>query len=164
MERNVPWFGHRGVINHVEDITAMLLKHPMGTTNKEGLHFPTFYPQKMENSIYGDVCMASEMLPAAVVAKYLTSTSSSCCNFSRLGRIRFWMSSSPIGEGLAGWPDFSRERIVPSAGRRFRTSMRIVYDFATLKRMLGMSSDTNLSIIGRIESLITSRLMAGAKV
>lgn len=69
-----------------------------------------------------------------------------------------------MGEGLADWPDFSRERIVPSAGRRFRTSMRMVYDFATLKRIFGMSSDTNLSIIGRIESLITSRLMAGAKV
>ena len=54
--------------------------------------------------------------------------------------------------------------MVPSAGRRFKTSIRIAYDFATLNRILGMSSDTNLSIMGRIDFSITSKLIAGASV
>lgn len=54
--------------------------------------------------------------------------------------------------------------MVPLDGSRFKMSMRMVYDFATLKRMLGMSSVTSLSIIGRIAFSITSRFMAGASV
>lgn len=42
--------------------------------------------------------------------------------------------------------------------------MSTAYDFATLNRMLGMSSATRLSIIGRIDFSITSKLMAGASV
>lgn len=39
------------------------------------------------NVFYGDVCITSEAVAAAVVAKYRTSTSSSCWSFSRLGKI-----------------------------------------------------------------------------
>ncbi len=54
--------------------------------------------------------------------------------------------------------------MVPSDGSRFRMSMRMVYDFATLKRIFGMSSVTSLSIIGKIAFSITSRFIAGARV
>ena len=49
--------------------------------------------ETMQFTPYVDVCIMSEMLLAAVVAKYLTSTSSSCCSFSRLGSICCCMSS-----------------------------------------------------------------------
>ena len=108
--------------------------------------------------------MVSPMLCAAVVAKYLTSTSSSCCSFSRFGKMCCCIKCWPADDGGAVWPDFSKSNMVPSAGNRLRMSMRTAYDLATLKRMFGMSSETNLSIIGRIDFSITARLMAGASV
>ena len=74
------------------------------------------------------------------------------------------MRSWPLEEGFLAFPDFSSSRIVPSAGKRLSTSMRTAYDFATLKRIFGISSDTSLSIIGRIDFSITSKSMAGARV
>ncbi len=108
--------------------------------------------------------MVSPMLCAAVVAKYLTSTSSSCCSFSRFGKICCCIKCWPADDGGAVWPDFSKSNMVPSAGNRLRMSMRTAYDLATLKRIFGMSSETSLSIIGRIDFSITARLMAGASV
>ena len=108
--------------------------------------------------------MVSPILCAAVVAKYLTSTSSSCCSFSRFGKICCCIKCWPADDGGAVWPDFSKSNMVPSAGNRLRMSMRTAYDLATLKRIFGMSSETNLSIIGRMDFSITARLMAGASV
>ena len=75
-------------------------------------------------AFHGDVAIASPTFPAAVVAKYLTSTSSSSLNFCRFGRMWCWMSSWPLGEGEAFDSDFSKAMMVVSAGRRLRTSMR----------------------------------------
>lgn len=131
-------------------------------------YIPPPYARRVQSEeevpVYGEVFIASVVLPAAVVAKYRTSTSSSCCSFSKLGRICCCMISCPLGDGLAASPDFSSDNIVPLEGRRLSTSIKTAYDFATLNRMLGMSSATSLSIIGRIDFSITSRLMAGASV
>ena len=65
---------------------------------------------------------------AAVCAKYLTSTSSSCWSFSRFGRICFWISSKPIGVGPGRAPPFAfalSEDRVPSAGSCRRTEIRV---------------------------------------
>ena len=113
---------------------------------------------------YGDVSILSDWFPVAVVAKYLTSTSSSCCNFSKFGSICDDIISWPFAEGLPAAPDFSSCEIVPSVGRRLRVSMRTAYDFATLKRILGMASETRRSSMGRIDSLMISRVMTGARV
>jgi hypothetical protein len=110
------------------------------------------------------VCIASENPCAAVVAKYLTSTSSSCCSFSRLGRMLFVMRSVAFWQPWPGVPAFSKAITVPCSGSCFSVLTRTPYDFATLKRMLGISSLTSLSIIGRIDCSMTSRLSAGARV
>jgi hypothetical protein len=110
------------------------------------------------------VCIASENPCAAVVAKYLTSTSSSCCSFSRLGRMVFVMSSVAFWQPCPGVPAFSNAITVPCSGSCFSVLTRTPYDFATLNRMFGISSLTNLSIIGRIDCSMTSRLSAGARV
>ena len=113
---------------------------------------------------YGEVCMASAELPTAVVAKYRTSASSSCCSFSRFGRICCCMRLWPRGAGVPVCPDFSRSTSVPSAGKRRRVSIKTAYDFATLNRILGISSATSLSKIGRMEVSMILRLIAGASV
>lgn len=68
--------------------------------------------------------MTSSGLPPAVVAKYRTSTSSSSCSFSKLGRILCWIMSWLFGEGVAVSPDFSTSASVLSAGRRRSVSIR----------------------------------------
>ena len=115
--------------------------------------------------IYGEVIIGSpETEAAAVVAKKRTSTSSSFCSFSRFGRILSSMSSWPRVEAGSVLPDFSNEYIVPSAGSRLRTVINSAYDLATLKRILGISSATSLSIMGRIDFDTTSRLTTVASV
>lgn len=113
---------------------------------------------------YGEVCITSSWLPAAVVAKYRTSTSSSPCNFSRLGRIRCWMSSRLRGACGSVLPDFSISARVPSAGNRFNVSISTAYDLATLKRMFGISSVTSLSKMGMMEFSMMSRVTTGVRV
>lgn len=74
------------------------------------------------------------------------------------------MSSWPFGDGVAVLPDFSRSTRVPSAGSRRRVSIRTAYDLATLNRMLGISSVTSLSKMGRMELSMISRETTGARV
>src|SRR5277367_1370273 len=74
------------------------------------------------------------------------------------------MRSCPLAAGVPVVPDFSSCARVPSAGRRLRVSIRTAYDFATLKRMFGIASDTKRSNMGRIDSLMMSRVITGARV
>lgn len=101
---------------------------------------------------------------AAVVAKYRTSTSSSCWSFSRFGKIAFVIRSRDLAQPCPGVPAFSRATTVPCSGSCFKVWTSIPYDFATLNRMLGISSFTSLSIIGKMDCSITSRDRAGARV
>lgn len=118
----------------------------------------------MKGMTYGDVCMFSSGLPAAVVAKYRTSTSSSSCSLSKLGRIRCWMSSWLRGDGVPVLPDFSKSVRVPSAGRRRNVSISTAYDLATLNRIFGISSAVSRSMMGRMEFSIISKETDGARV
>jgi len=43
-------------------------------------------------------------------------------------------------------------------------SMMTAYDLATLKRMLGMGSETSVLRMGRIERARTGRVRAGARI
>jgi hypothetical protein len=72
--------------------------------------------------------------------------------------------SVAFGQPWPGVPAFSSASTVLCSGSCFKVLIRIPYDFATLKRMLGISSFTSLSIIGRMDCSMTSRLRAGARV
>lgn len=74
------------------------------------------------------------------------------------------MSSCPLGEGDVDLPDVSILETVPSAGKRFNTSINTAYDLAMLNRIFGISSSASLSIIGRIDFSMTGMLIAGARV
>ena len=65
---------------------------------------------------------------------------------------------------MAACSDLSASLRVPSSGSFLRVSIMTEYDFATLNLMLGMSSVTSLSKIGRMEVSIIFRLMTGARV